>query len=375
MGKLRRGLRNLSIKKTFMLYMLVFSLAAVFLSFVSIQTANNVQDEIFYPYAAGRIYSSEDERVINICDFVQTWSIPIYSGLCIMGASSLFYRNKLKKPIQILSLASAKISNNDLDFYIQQDSKDEMGRLCGSFEKMRASLDENNRQMWRSMEERKQLNAAFSHDLRTPLTVLRGYADFLSSYLPQGKVSQEKVISTLATMSTHILRLENYVQRMGETQKLEDTYVSVSKVKVELFLEQLHSTTDILASGQSFNISYSYEINEAELNMDVDLVARVFENMLSNAIRYVHQSISIHLGLISGMLSITVSDDGPGFSKEELEEATNPFYKSKTNGSDVHFGLGLHICRVLAGKHGGGIELANNENGGASVTAKFQVKS
>lgn len=100
---------------------------------------------------------------------------------------------------------------------------------------MRAALEDNNRQMWRSIEDRKQLNAAFSHDLRTPLTVLRGYTDFLNRYLPEGKISKEKLLDTITTMSIHILRLENYVQIMGEAQKLEDISVAWTQVEVSVF--------------------------------------------------------------------------------------------------------------------------------------------
>lgn len=73
------------------------------------------------------------------------------------------------------------ISNNNLNFSIKYDSKDELGELCSSFETMRFTLANNFSEMWRQMEERKQLNAAFAHDLRTPLTVLKGYNEILQS--------------------------------------------------------------------------------------------------------------------------------------------------------------------------------------------------
>ena len=105
-----------------------------------------------------------------------------------------------------------------------------MGQLCSSFEKMRISLSENNSRMWRSMEERKRLNAAFAHDLRTPLTVLRGYTDLLSQYLPQDKIPKDKVMSTVNTMSGHITRLENYVISMNTLQKLEDIEINPKNI-------------------------------------------------------------------------------------------------------------------------------------------------
>ena len=99
-------------------------------------------------------------------------------------------------------------------FTIIYDSRDEMGRLCASFEKMRSDLLENQRTMWRQMEERSRLNAAFSHDMRTPLTVLKGHADMLLSALPEDAVSREEVREEVSTMSHHIERLENYVEAM-----------------------------------------------------------------------------------------------------------------------------------------------------------------
>ncbi|WP_259455858.1 HAMP domain-containing protein [Bacillus sp. PK3_68] len=99
--------------------------------------------------------------------------------------ASLFYKLKLKKPLELLRRASEKISVNDLEFHIYYDGRDEMSELCGAFEKMRSQLEGNYKILWRSVEERKQINAIFAHDLRTPLSVLKGYSELLTTYLPQ----------------------------------------------------------------------------------------------------------------------------------------------------------------------------------------------
>lgn len=390
MGRIKRILNNLSIKKTFMLYMFIFLLVATFFSSVAINISDRMRTNINLSYAdssskivfgdgtvilgsrqADTVFSAKDYVMINVCDFVQMWSIPIFFGLCIMLSSLLFYRNKLKKPIDVLNGASEKIANNDLNFHVFYDSKDEMGQLCSSFEKMRTSLEENNHEMWRSMDERKRLNAAFSHDLRTPLTVLRGYSDFLKNYLPQGKVSEEKLNSTVSTMSAHIARMESYVRMMSEVQRLEDICISAGKVNVDSFLGQLKSTAEVLAQGQKLEIQFVNTITDKEINIDAEIVVRVFENLISNAVRYAESMVTIRCKSANGVLAIIISDDGKGFSDEDLKEATKPFYKSKANVSGLHFGLGLNICKILCEKHGGGILLENVENGGASVTAKF----
>lgn len=84
-----------------------------------------------------------------------------------------FTEAKLETPLCILTTSANRIAENDLDFSIVYDKDDEMGLLCKAFEKMRSALESNNREMWRQMNERKKLNAAFSHDLRTPLTVTK----------------------------------------------------------------------------------------------------------------------------------------------------------------------------------------------------------
>ena len=121
----------------------------------------------------------------------------IFSG-CTLIACLLFYRNRLKKPLAALDEASQRVLANDLNFSVGYASNDEIGRLCATYEKMRISLLDSNRELWRALEERKRLNASFSHDLRTPLTVLRGYADLLEKYVPQDKLQKEKLISTIS---------------------------------------------------------------------------------------------------------------------------------------------------------------------------------
>ena len=123
-------------------------------------------------------------------------------------------------PLAILDHAAGQIADNNLDFKVVYNREDEMGKLCASFEKMRVALQESNEEMWRQMEERKRLNTAFSHDLRTPLTVLKGQSELLQQYAP--KMSAEKVIGTSEMMHRHIVRLEAYVQTMSDLQRLED---------------------------------------------------------------------------------------------------------------------------------------------------------
>ena len=126
----------------------------------------------------------------------------------------IFYHKRLALPLKILKDSVKQIRENNLDFSIRYDSADELGNLCDSVEDMRLELVRGKEEMWLMVEKQKELNAAFAHDLRTPLTVLKGYTDFLARYIPEGRISEEKMEDTLALMSSHLKRLENYSRTM-----------------------------------------------------------------------------------------------------------------------------------------------------------------
>ena len=284
-----------------------------------------------------------------------------------------FYRWKIKKPLAILNAASQKIAQNDLDFQVAVPTGDELGKLCQSFETMRASLEENNRFLWAAVEERKRLNAAFSHDLRTPLTVLQGYSDLLLDALPSGDLSPEKTVDTVLTMQRSLTRLQRYVESMNSRQRLEDLEPQKSTVPFSTLCAQLEETGKILRKEQGFHFASR---GEGNVFLDSELLFQVYENLLSNAGRYAKGNIWVTAEREGTALSLTVADDGPGFPPAALKRAAEPYYRADRSPNpegELHFGLGLYLCRVLCQKHGGSLEIGNAPEGGARITARFSV--
>ena len=284
-----------------------------------------------------------------------------------------FYRWKIKKPLAILNAASQKIAQNDLDFQVAVPTGDELGKLCQSFETMRASLEENNRSLWAAVEERKRLNAAFSHDLRTPLTVLQGYSDLLLDALPSGDLSPEKTVDTVLTMQRSLTRLQRYVESMNSLQRLEDLEPQKSTVPFSTLCAQLEETGKILRKEQGFHFASQ---GKGDVFLDSELLFQVYENLLSNAGRYAKGNIWVTAEREGTALSLTVADDGPGFPPAALKRAAEPYYRADRSPNpegELHFGLGLYLCRVLCQKHGGSLEIGNAPEGGARITARFSV--
>lgn len=343
-----------------------------------------------YSYTEKPTYSGWKEAPVqrmlySLISAAQCVLIPLWTFFCLGLAVWIFYRREVEKPIRVLREASEKIADNCLDFELEPVKDNELGRLRDGFEKMRAALYENNRRTWQLLEERKRLNAAFAHDMRTPITVLKGYGELLERYVPEGRISQAKLLEILGMMNGQIRRLESYTQKMSSIRKLEDLEPDMAPVNAGELKEKLVNMCEIL--GQ--NIVCCFE-GSGVLWLDEALVLEVCENLVTNGLRYAGKVLQLTARVIrgevpasgeaaapgrgaEGYLEVVVEDDGPGFSPEELQHAADPFYRGEGQMEQCHFGLGLYICRLICARCGGSLTLANGICGGR-VTARFRIR-
>ncbi|MCM1048776.1 MAG: HAMP domain-containing histidine kinase [Clostridiales bacterium] len=389
MDKVKRYWRDLSLRKSIVFYILIFAVFAIALSMVTSALCYNIEQKIYdsYPISSKKYYlttddgerlgegayiskqptslSKKDERIIAALELIPIVVTPIYSALCIIAAALLFYQDKLKEPLAKLQTASEKISQNDLDFHLDYQSANELGQLCNSFEIMRYTLADNFSKMWRQVEERKRLNAAFAHDLRTPLTVLKGYNEMLRS-------SEERATrETALTMAEHILRLERYVDSMSNLSRLEDMKPQSDGIDIEKHIADLIEKSEILCRECNKRLTIQNSASKASIHVDWSFVSRVCDNLLANALRYAVSNIVITFTGSAEGLVLAVTDDGKGFSKEVLDKALTPYFTEEENRAE-HFGLGLYICKILCERHGGYLKIENVQDG-ARVTAFFKA--
>lgn len=323
----------------------------------------------------GKHYIITDDRpvaekkyrvIYSIISYAQMFLIPLWFIFCVALSGVIFYKSQLQKPINILLDASHKISENQLDFTIEYKKQNELGQLCSSFDNMRNALYENNRDMWRSLEERKRLNSAFSHDLRTPLTVLKGYNDFLEKY--SGQLTENKTAEIISRMGSQIEHLESYTYKMSALQKLEDILPDIAEIQADVLKESLSESGKYICRNKQFSLNF-YS-NTDILFIDSTLVMEVYENIISNAERYADNYVRAYIFVEEDFLKIVVYDDGKGFSDKALKLAKEPFYRDDKEQNSSHFGLGLYICRIICEKCGGSVDISNTEDGG-KVTANF----
>ena len=306
-----------------------------------------------------------------------SWVLPVVASICMpILAVITFYRLKIKTPLSELEKGTKRVMENDLDFSVTFTSEDELGKLCQSFEFMRIELLKGNAEVQQKMEERKRLNAAFAHDLRNPVTVLNGSAKMLKKKLEEGDLNTESLGENISLISQYTKRIESYIQAMTSVQKLEEVALVQKERDWETLVKDLRSCLSILQEGSKKKVEIVETIkaiqNDVNPTIFVDqyLIHNVAENLVSNALRYSKEEIKVELFCDEEKVKITVSDDGPGFSKNILEKGVVPFMRDTTLGSEQNFGMGLYICHLLCKKHGGELVLENTGEGG-KVIATF----
>ena len=410
MGEIKCWLRSMPLRRSFISLVLVMAVLVAGISAITIFTCVKVQNQILESVADLQVVPpqqtedeynlviADDEQIIprkngqlvilsteyQIANLSDTQRVAYYMAkvavilvptlLFVLGTifcAWMFYSVKLKQPLSLLLQSADRISQSDLNFSLEYPASDEMGELCKAMDTMRAALLKSNQETWTMMEERRKLSASIAHDLRTPITVMKGYTEYLSHNVPLGRISEEKLLDTIHNLSLATERLEQYTNQVREVQALDALPVKPITCSLREFFEEQEDEFIVLAQQHKLRFYMNIDmVPDIHVMLDTTLVHRMIENVISNALRFAHHEIILEVDWKDSLLTIQVYDDGEGFSEEALRSAANPFYKENTEND--HFGLGLSICNTLCQKQEGRLLLRNFN--GACVEMQIKAK-
>lgn len=306
---------------------------------------------------AGSLYDYSDGILFIACVLA---AVIIF--LC--GALLLLLQwRSILKPIRILQDAAHEIRDGNLDYRISYDSDDEIGRVCSDFDEMRRKLKQSEAERAEYDENRKLLIAGISHDIRTPLTTIQGYASGLLDGIANTEEKRELYIRTIYNTAKD---MESLVNDLSLFTKLESDIMPFNFEKVDIaefvsdFLEDKRA---MLAMGGAQAELRNRCRGKVMVSMDPEQFARVLFNIVENSIKYKCQDgtpcrIDVALSdAPDGGVVIKLADNGPGVAKEELPAIFDTFYrtdKARTNVAGGS-GLGLSITKQIVTRHKGRI--------------------
>lgn len=344
------------------------------LVWIEVLEKRQMQAEAYHSDPRLRAALTEQKSWENFCLLV----LKSFYGACLYlyilagfaAAGRIFLETRIKPPIAAITRGLNYINMGDYSHEIIWRGKDEMGFLCREMEQMRKEMLKNKKQQWRQQEEQRKINAAFAHDIRTPLTVIRGYTEFLQRYVPSGRVTEAMLMEKLNTMHEQEERLLRFSETMTTVQNIEKREPSGVWHSSGQVLRQLAAVVCGIGQNTELEIALEADLPEQELFLDLELLIEVFENLLSNAMRYAVRGIQAKAVLNGRELTVFVKDDGPGFSEKALRMGMDVYFSEEENSRE-HFGIGLSICRMLCESHGGSLSLQNSVEQGAIAAASL----
>ena len=253
----------------------------------------------------------------------------------------------LTRQLRELTAATERVADGEFGYQVEVRSKDELGELARSFNKMSTDLE-------RSTRVRKQMTADIAHDLRSPLSVILGYTEALNDNKLEGTPDVYDVLYKEAGQLSHLIddlrtlslvdagELSLNMQLIAPDELLEDTF--------RAYKQQ--------AEGKNINLQVMVEPDTPRLKVDPNRMIQVLGNLVSNALRFTPEGGEIILGAgaVAGSVRLYVKDNGPGIVPQDMPNIFNRFYRSDQSRShNGETGLGLSIAKSLVDTQGGEI--------------------
>lgn len=332
---------------------------------------NGLLDETNIVYSTE--FTLEDQRRFQVTLFTkmkdfkplnQMMRRALLLSLLIAGAIScvlaVVFEKRIMYPIKKLEQSMKSYDPNRKNMIAVIESGDEIEALSRNYIAMVEKIEQYDQLQ-------KSLLQNTSHELKTPIMSIQGYAEGILDGVLIGDEANE----ALEVIISESKRLKKTIDEVLYLSKLDNQHVTLKKsfVAVDDLLNSAVKAIKPIANEKKINLVLELEESmEETILVDGEKILRAIINLLGNAVRYAHHEILV--SVVKGqLLSITVSDDGDGFSEEDLLHASERFYKGNKGGT----GLGLTITKAIVEAHGGTLKISNQSRGGAEVTIMLKV--
>ncbi|MGE7022906.1 HAMP domain-containing sensor histidine kinase [Solibacillus cecembensis] len=285
---------------------------------------------------------------------------------------------EFERPFNEMIESTKKIKEQDLDFTLPVINYSvELEQLVQAFEEMRSALKDSLDRQLQLEQERKEMIAAISHDLRNPLTIIQGHAEGL---LESGKRRQERLEPYLQTIIRNTNYASHLIAELNEMALIEKPTFTLNpkRTLINQFVQMKGEEYHRLCEKKYIDFQHRM-INEDEIYMrmiDQERISQVLDNIVTNSIRYTPVNGNIEWIITMNpdqSISFDIFDNGPGFSSNQNQCVFDKYYQEESKKSGVNglSGLGLYIAKEIVKKHGGEIHVNNRKIGGAHVKVRI----
>ena len=264
------------------------------------------------------------------------------------------------KPLGQLQEATKQIRDGNLDFTLEVEDDDEIGQLCQNFEEMRIRLKETTEEKIQYDKESKELISNISHDLKTPITAIKGYAEGILDGVASSPEKLERYIRTIYNKANDMDRL---IAELTFYSKIDTNKIpyAFAKINVADYFGDCIDEVGLDLEARGVELGYFNYVDEDVLVIaDAEQIKRVVNNIIGNSLKYMDKKkgiINIRILDVGDFVQVEIEDNGKGIGQKELPYIFDRFYRtdSSRNSATGGSGIGLSIVKKIIEDHGGKI--------------------
>ena len=304
-----------------------------------------------------------------VVQFIFAMVFILFLTACIF--TTWIYRS-IVQPIRELRQATEKIKLGNLDFQVVATSNDEMGQLCTDFEKMRQRLKESAEEKIRFDNENRELISNISHDLKTPITSIKGYVEGIMDGVADTPEKMERYLKTVYNKTNDMQRL---IDELTFYSKIDTNRIPYNfrKINVNDYFGDCAEEVGLDLGAKNIVFQYANYVDENVMVIaDPEQIRRVVNNIIGNSCKYFDKSqcfINMRIKDVGDFIQVEIEDNGKGIAAKDIPYIFDRFYRtdSSRNSSKGGSGIGLSIVRKIMEDHGGKVWASSKEGTGTVV--------
>lgn len=281
----------------------------------------------------------------------------------------LWISGSIVTPLKKLRTAAENIKEGNLDFQVETIGKDEIGELCVTFEEMRQRLKDNAEEKLHNERENKALISNIAHDLKTPITAVKGYSEGIIDGVANTPEKLDKYVRTIYNKANEMDALINELTLYSKIDTNRIPYDFV-KLNVADYFRDCVEELSLELEAKNIGLSYdNYVADDVVIIADPEQLRRVVSNIIGNSIKYQNKQqvyIRIRIRDVGDFIQVELEDNGKGIAQRDLPHIFDRFYRtdSSRNSATGGSGIGLSIVKKIIEDHGGKIWATSQEGVG-----------
>ena len=293
---------------------------------------------------------------------------------------TLWIYRSILNPLRKLQDAAESIKEGNLDFYLDVSRDDEIGELCSTFEEMRKRLKDNAEEKLSNEKENRALISNIAHDLKTPITAVKGYAEGIMDGVANTPEKVDKYVRTIYNKANEMDTLINELTLYSKIDTNRIPY-EFARIHVSEYFKDCVEEIGLDLEAKGIGLSYfNYTTEDTMIIADPEQLRRVINNIIGNSVKYMNKTekfINIRIKDVGDFIQVEIEDNGRGIAQKDLPYIFDRFYRTDAsrNSATGGSGIGLSIVKKIVEDHGGKIWATSKEDAGTImyfVIRKYQ---